>query len=371
MIPEQAEFPSLEAFEDVIAERVDLLRSSCGKELSLETLEATRRRFEKCLRFCSRLEIFKRTRLKFISKISENNLHIYGTEERGGLAKVLPIAIHGLCHNNFCFKSLILGLDDFGIPLQAVSWPGAGLSKGVPGRPMREMGVDDYVGELEKCIRGFNRDILLIGHSVGGLLAQKLAARMPEMTKGLVLLASNPPTNLRRRIKTLPETSLSKSIRGGLFFPRLLPEWRKNELFRLDTGKTEGEDSEEEVQEFIASSESDILDFEHAGSKFIADYAREGGHVDRNSVKCPILEIEGGNDVNETALSQPLSDQIIEYEFDNAKRMSLVKFYRKIESEGKTVIMPGAPHNMMMGVDSRKTASHIAEAIRLGLFPGF
>ena len=360
---------SIDAFENVISERANLLHSLRGSYYaSLDSAKIVHNLLRTNLRWILDNEKMNFSNLKFISKVSKNNLHINGTERIKGYSSALPIAIHGLCHNNLCFIDLTNFLDMHGIPLQSISWPGAGFSREVPKIPMKEMLVEDYLNSLENCIRRYRRKVLLIGHSVGGLLAQKLAARMPERVKGLVLLASNPPTNLRQRIKTLPEAdSVKKAFRDGLFFPALLPEWRENELFKpnpYEVDKLMGSRTE-----IPTRFQSMILDFEYAGAKFITDYAREGGTVGRDSIQCPILEIEGEKDVNETALCHPMSKEIIEHELDGDKRKSLVKFFGKDESEGRTVIIPDAAHNMMMASDSQKTADLIADAIKSGFFP--
>ena len=52
-------------------------------------------------------------------------------------------------------------------------------------------GLADYVGDLEEEIRELGQAPILLGHSMGGLLAQMLAARLP--VRALVLLAPSPP----------------------------------------------------------------------------------------------------------------------------------------------------------------------------------
>jgi pimeloyl-ACP methyl ester carboxylesterase len=60
-------------------------------------------------------------------------------------------------------------------------------------------GLADYAADLEEEIAALNRPPILVGHSMGGLLAQMLAARVP--VEALILLAPSapwgvPPTTL-------------------------------------------------------------------------------------------------------------------------------------------------------------------------------
>jgi non-heme chloroperoxidase len=52
-------------------------------------------------------------------------------------------------------------------------------------------GLADYAADLEDEIRALNQPPILVGHSMGGLLAQQLAAHVP--VRALVLLAPSPP----------------------------------------------------------------------------------------------------------------------------------------------------------------------------------
>lgn len=52
-------------------------------------------------------------------------------------------------------------------------------------------GLADYAADLEQEIRALGQAPILVGHSMGGLLAQMLAARME--VRALILLAPSPP----------------------------------------------------------------------------------------------------------------------------------------------------------------------------------
>lgn len=56
------------------------------------------------------------------------------------------------------------------------------------------VGLDDYAGDLEAAIRSLPEKPVLIGHSMGGLIALKLAAR--RLVRACVLLTPAPPTSV-------------------------------------------------------------------------------------------------------------------------------------------------------------------------------
>lgn len=62
---------------------------------------------------------------------------------------------------------------------------------GAPRGALHNVGLEDYTDDLALLIEGLREPPVLVGHSLGGLLCQKLAAR--GLACALVLLASSPP----------------------------------------------------------------------------------------------------------------------------------------------------------------------------------
>ncbi|CAM3607208.1 alpha/beta hydrolase [Nocardioides marinus] len=91
--------------------------------------------------------------------------------------------------------------DEFGAQLtargyrvHAPSWPGHGHPKEIDVWGMAEevtqLGILDYVDALADVARSLETPPIIFGHSVGGLLAQLVAARVPH--RGIVLLGPAP-----------------------------------------------------------------------------------------------------------------------------------------------------------------------------------
>jgi len=61
-----------------------------------------------------------------------------------------------------------------------------------------EVGVDAYIDDVERVIRWIGKDLVLIGHSMGGVLAQKYAAMNNPLK--LILLHTAPPKEIVQKI---------------------------------------------------------------------------------------------------------------------------------------------------------------------------
>ena len=62
---------------------------------------------------------------------------------------------------------------------------------GAPRDALHDVGLEDYTDDLAHLVEGLREAPVLVGHSLGGLICQKLAAR--GLARALVLLASAPP----------------------------------------------------------------------------------------------------------------------------------------------------------------------------------
>ncbi|WP_210253611.1 alpha/beta hydrolase [Methylocella tundrae] len=81
---------------------------------------------------------------------------------------------------------------DRGYPAYAVSLRGHGASEG----DLSSASFSDYVDDVEIAAKAIGGEPVLIGHSMGGLVAQHYLARGGK-AKALVALASAPPSGLR------------------------------------------------------------------------------------------------------------------------------------------------------------------------------
>lgn len=103
-----------------------------------------------------------------------------------------------------------------GFPAHAVSLRGHGASPagGAPG----SLGLDDFVDDVAAAVERIGAPPVLIGHSMGGVVAQKFARHHP--VAGLVLMASVPPYGLLPSLLTMgvsdPALLLQLSLLEGV-----------------------------------------------------------------------------------------------------------------------------------------------------------
>jgi pimeloyl-ACP methyl ester carboxylesterase len=103
-------------------------------------------------------------------------------------AKGPPIVlIHGIADTSLTWIMLFERLRRIG-PLYALDLPSFGLSNNPPGQRYATIVQQSMVVE-ELLRREIGRPALLIGNSMGGLVAVKVALRIPELLTGIVLLS--------------------------------------------------------------------------------------------------------------------------------------------------------------------------------------
>ncbi len=145
----------------------------------------------------------------------------------------------------------------------------------------------DYAADLEDDLKSLGEPAILIGHSLGGLLAQMLAARAP--VRAVVLLAPSAPWGVPP--STLQEIAAAQSLLLKVGF------W--NKVLAPDTGAMERQalnripHAERAALAQRLGAESGRATFEtlHWG----LDMSR-ASEVDADKVTCPLLLLAGGED---------------------------------------------------------------------------
>jgi len=132
------------------------------------------------------------------------------------------IMIHGMWCNGEHLRQLSEKFEARGYYCIRPTLPFHDGSKTVDAGSVDSVSMMDYVDALEEQIQQMQLDAppILLGHSLGGLLAQMLAARLP--TRALVLLSSVQPAQV-----------FGVSLSGGFFMaPAFLRPffWRKSQL---------------------------------------------------------------------------------------------------------------------------------------------
>lgn len=121
-------------------------------------------------------------------RCAEIPTHYYAYEPAAPRPDAVPIVlIHGIADNALTWAFLLPRLTRWAGPIYAVDLPGFGLSGYPAGR--RYATISEHVAVVQELIRNrVGAPALLIGNSLGGWIAARLALQTPELTRGVVLL---------------------------------------------------------------------------------------------------------------------------------------------------------------------------------------
>ena len=147
--------------------------------------------------------------------------------------------------------------------------------------------LQDYVEFLVEQVKAMDAAPILVGHSMGGLLAQLTAARVP--CERLVLLSSAAPAGINGL-----GWSVLRTLGSNLF---RFPLWRSATSLKLANvqygiANTQSEATQREVFE-LCSHESGRVTFQMTLAAFSK---RSFANVEPDSIRCPILIIGGVED---------------------------------------------------------------------------
>jgi pimeloyl-ACP methyl ester carboxylesterase len=101
----------------------------------------------------------------------------------------LPLVfVHGACHGAWCWEKYYLDyFSQKGYDCYALDLRGHGNSEGK--ERLNEFSLGDYVEDVLQVMSGLKGKPILIGHSMGGAIVQKLIGDHQNMASGAVLLA--------------------------------------------------------------------------------------------------------------------------------------------------------------------------------------
>jgi pimeloyl-ACP methyl ester carboxylesterase len=115
------------------------------------------------------------------------------------MARPPVLFIHGAFSNAGHFAPWVERFSRAGFDCHAPSLPGHGPSED---RALANLTMADYLAALERDVAKLSELPVLVGHSMGGLLAQQLAAK--GRCRALVCVASAPPWMLPAQPRALP-----------------------------------------------------------------------------------------------------------------------------------------------------------------------
>ena len=139
--------------------------------------------------------------------------------------------------------------------------------------------IEDYLAALGAVHATFGRPPVVIGHSLGGMLAQRLAASAE--CAGVILVASMPTGTVPATLAALPDlVELSPAILAGRPF-RARPE----ALARLVLHDLAAAERDELIPDFVAES-----------GRVYRQVLLGGARMPARSLHCPVLVVHGSAD---------------------------------------------------------------------------
>src|ERR1700691_3729555 len=132
------------------------------------------------------------------------------------------ILVHGAWHGAWCWEQVEHHLGDLGAASAAVDLPG----RAGDARPVAELTLNSYVDHVVAAIEASPEPVVLVGHSLGGLVISQTAERIPEKISSLVYLCAmllqdgqstmdasvNDPDSQRMANISLDEAAASSSV---------------------------------------------------------------------------------------------------------------------------------------------------------------
>ena len=127
---------------------------------------------------------------------------IYYALHRNGTGRLTILLIHGAGENHLVWPAGLRHLADAAV--YAIDLPGHGKSTGI-GRST----IEDYADWTAAFLDAIEtQQAILIGHSMGGAIAQRFGWKYPERTRGLVLIATGAKLRVAPKILELTRDDL-------------------------------------------------------------------------------------------------------------------------------------------------------------------
>ena len=148
---------------------------------------------------------------------------------RGRVARPKIIMVHGGFCGGWAF-------DSFRQPFEAAghACPGPGPARARPGaQGVAGVSMSDYAADIAALIEAQPEPPVLIGHSMGGLVAMMAAAKAP--VRALVLLAPSPPWGVPAA-QSLEEAASAMTLHalGPFWLQAVEPDFASARLYSLD-----------------------------------------------------------------------------------------------------------------------------------------
>jgi pimeloyl-ACP methyl ester carboxylesterase len=97
------------------------------------------------------------------------------------------VLVHGAWHGFWCWKKVIPLLEKAGYKVEALDLPGHGENRV---KPTEEVTLQDYMNCVLQVLEKQPEPVILVGHSMGGMVISQVAEYKPDKIKKLVYLCA-------------------------------------------------------------------------------------------------------------------------------------------------------------------------------------
>lgn len=101
------------------------------------------------------------------------------------------VLVHGAWHASWCWNAVIPLLEHQGHNVIAPDLPGHGRNL----MPFKDITLQTYVDSISQQIMALEQPVVLVGHSMGGVVISQVAENFPEHTQALIYISAFVPTN--------------------------------------------------------------------------------------------------------------------------------------------------------------------------------
>jgi pimeloyl-ACP methyl ester carboxylesterase len=96
------------------------------------------------------------------------------------------VLVHGAWHGRWAWEKVVPLLEEAGHKVEAPDLRGHGDDK----TPVPEVSLQSYADRVSEVLDGQSEPVILVGHSMGGIVISEVAERHPEKVRLLVYLAA-------------------------------------------------------------------------------------------------------------------------------------------------------------------------------------
>ena len=203
--------------------------------------------------------------------------------------KTAILLIHGTWGNAASWGAFVPALEAEGFEVHAPSLRYHDLPLEEGATKIATLSLTDYVDDLSDYLSKMTSKPIILGHSLGGLLAQLVAARNPQLHRGVVLLGTAPIAGIFALYPSMLGCFYQHYLQWGFWKKPLYPTKKRVNHYCMN------HQSDADQQQFFEAlvTESGRVYAEMA--LWFLDPKR-AAHVDTKKITAPMLIVSGTDD---------------------------------------------------------------------------